>query len=99
MEVIDSGHHYRLENYDTHYISEDSQELIFVKRNDPPEKYPGNTSAYPETIMQKVIKALIERLVYVNNQIPCAETESVLSMMRVSLLLLEVRANRITRGL
>lgn len=97
MEVIDPGHEYLLQNYDAFDGAEFNtlQNLTFVKRFDPPEKYPGNDSAYPGTLMQEVIKALIERLVYVNNQTPCAETESVLGMMRTSLLLLEIRANRI----
>ena len=94
MRVVDPGHRYVLEGYD----GPDgplAQALTFVKRNDPPEKYPGNTSAYPGTIMQEVIKALIDRLQYVNNQTPCAETEAVLALMQTSLLLLEGRANRL----
>lgn len=90
MEILDPGHRYILEGYDGPL----TQELTFVKRNDPPEKYPGNTSAYPGTIMQEVIKALIDRLQYVNNQTPCAETEAVLGLMQTSMLLLEERANR-----
>ena len=93
MKVVDPGHKYELDTYDCPGLK--SQRLVFVKRNDPPEKYPGNTSSYPGTIMQEVIKALIDRLQYVNRQIPCAETEAVLGLMQTSLFLLEERANRV----
>lgn len=94
MRVIDPGHTYELSTYDCPGLGR-PQTLKFVKRNDPPEKYPGNTSAYPGTIMQEVFKALIDRLQYVNNQIPCAETEAILGLMQTSLFLLEERANRL----
>lgn len=92
MKVLDSGHRYLLDVLDG--LPDSSIDLVFVKRDDPPEKYPGNEGHHPGTIMQEVIRALIDRLEYVNNQIPCAETEAVLALMQTSLLLLEQRANR-----
>ena len=89
MKVVDSGHKYELEVFDTEEV-EATLPLVFVKRNDP-----RNEDAYPGTIIQEVLKALIERLEYVNRQFPCAETESVLHMMKTSLLLMEIRANRL----
>ena len=94
MRVVDPGHKYELAVFDTEEV-EATLSLVFVKRNDPPDKYPGNEDSYPGTIIQEVLGALIERLEYVNKQFPCAETESVLHMQKTSLLLLEIRANRL----
>lgn len=65
MEVIDPGHKYNLSMYD----GNGSQTLTFVKRNDPPEKFPGNVDAYPGTIIQEVLRVLIDRVKYVENQV------------------------------
>ena len=90
MKVIDDGHDYLLDSYD----GGEPVRLTFVKRNDPPEKYPGNKNAYPGTIMQEVLRALIERCLYVIEQEPNIETELTLACFEQALLLLEVRANR-----
>lgn len=90
MIVLDPGHRYELESLD----GELRQVLQFVKRCDPPEKYPGNTSAYPGATVQEVLRALLDRLVYVNQQRPCAETEACVHLLRTALMLLEVRASR-----
>jgi len=96
MRVLDPGHRYLLDTLDAFDGPEYNApvDLTFVKRDYPPDKYPGNEGHYPGVIMQEVIRALIDRLEYVNNQIPCAETEAVLALMQTSLLLLEQRANR-----
>lgn len=68
------------------------QILTFVKRMGP--RYPGNTTKHHGTTTQEVLRALIERTDYVNNQEPCAETEAVAGLLRSALYLLEVRAAR-----
>lgn len=88
MEVIDPGHKYELAAFDTHGLIV-CQPLQFVKRNDPPEKYPGNDSAYPGTQIQEVLRALINRVQYVDNQIHCTQTSKVESNLLQSLWLLE----------
>lgn len=90
MEVLDAGHQYSLSSFDDGY----PVLLTFVKRNDPPKKYPGNTHAYPGTQTQEVLRALIDRAIYVNGQIPCLETESVIALLRQSIALLEQRHAR-----
>ena len=56
MEVLDTGHDYLLHSFD----GGESVRLTFVKRNDPPEKYPGNDSAYPGTQIQEVLQQDVE---------------------------------------
>ncbi len=96
MEVVDKGHHYLLKKFDIdstipRFVRED--ELVFVKREGA--KYPGNIGHHPGTITQEVLRALIDRTKYVDNQLPCFENKQILDNLRSSLLLLEIRAARI----
>lgn len=68
MKVIDPGHEYELDSLD----GEQPNRLVFVKREG--DKYPGNVGHHPGTNCQEVMRALIERLRYVNEQISCRET-------------------------
>lgn len=88
MKILDPGHKYLLNSLDGSHL----QELRFVKREGP--GYPGNKGSYPGTTMQDVLRALIDRANYVNNQTPCAETEAAMELMRSAVVLLELRAAR-----
>lgn len=88
MKVIDPGHEYVLDSLDGEY----PQRLVFVKREG--EKYPGNVGHHPGTTLQEVLRALIERAVYVNGQTPCPETTLAIGMMQSALYFFEVRAAR-----
>lgn len=92
MKVIDPGHIYSLASLD----GECDQELRFVKRFDPSNtsRFPGNHNAHPGTTMQNVLRALLERLRYVQNQIWCPENCVGILCLRVALWLLEFRASR-----
>jgi len=95
VEVIDAGHRYLLAELDRSEDSikfEQDQILKFVKRNNPPEKYPGNTGAYHGTTIQEVCRALIDRCKYVNNQERCGETEACITYFRQAIVELESRA-------
>lgn len=87
MEVLDRGHDYLLASLD----GREPIRLTFVKRNDPPDKYPGNDSAYGGTQIQEVLRALIERCHYLEGQVPCMQTEAVLVAFERSLWILEQR--------
>lgn len=87
MKVLDAGHKFELATFD----GGEPQVLTFVKRNDPPEKYPGNSDAYPGTQVQEVLRALIERGLYLETQIPCRETRLLIENCRDSIWLLESR--------
>ena len=88
MKIIDPGHDYLLNNLD----NTDKSRLRFVKRKG--KQYPGNENAYPGTNMQEVMRALIDRCKYVNEQTPCLETESVIMHLQIAMLGLELRAAR-----
>jgi len=86
MIVLDPGHRYQLEHLD----GVGTEILSFVKRQG--ENYPGNTSHYEGTNLQEVLRALIDRVKYLNNQIPDYRNQNVLDYLRWSILQLEYRA-------
>lgn len=86
MKILDVGHKYELLSLD----GKKKQTLQFVKRKGL--NFPGNTSAYPGTTTQDVIHCLLNRMRYVNNQIPCIENEVVIANLQQCLLMLELRA-------
>lgn len=92
MRVIDPGHQYLLRELDHAEDPAPAQRLTFVKREG--EGYPGNVGYYPGTTSQEVLRALIDRGEYVNNQVPCAETQAATELMKAALVLLELRAAR-----
>lgn len=92
MKVIDSGHKYALLTID----GERQQTLTFVKRHDPErsERFPGNTESYQGTILQSVLRACVDRVRYLNNQIPCAENPQIIERLEKCIYFLEIRAAR-----
>jgi hypothetical protein len=92
MKVLDPGHTYELATLD----GGTTQELRFVKRMDPlqPWRFPGNTSAYPGTTLQNVLRACLERFRYLQGQIACPENYISILLLRTALWLLEFRAAR-----
>lgn len=88
MKIIDSGHAYLLDSID----GGDPITLTFVKRAG--EKFPFNIGSHPGTNVQEVLRALIERTEYLNRQVPCAETEAAIGLLKTTLLLFELRAAR-----
>lgn len=91
MEVIDPGHIYRLATLD----GDADVTLTFVKRDDPPEKYPGNTGHHPGTTNQEVLRVLLNRMTYVDLQQPCEENQAIMANLQVALYLMEARHARI----
>ena len=93
MYIIDPGHCYEMQAYDGEGFS-DSRFITFMKRLGP--NYPGNSGvANAGTNCQEVLRILIDRCKYLNNQIPCEETTLVIAHLREALLLFEIRAARI----
>jgi hypothetical protein len=88
MLVLDPGHRYRLNTLDGFA----EVVLQFVKREG--KLYPGNVGTAPGTTTQEVLRACIDRLEYVNRQLPCAETEAAIGLLTSALFLLESRAAR-----
>lgn len=85
-KIIDPGHKYELLTLD----GDLTQLLTFVKRHDPehPERFPGNTESHPGTTLQSVIRCLMERVTYLNNQIPCKNNVAIFTRLAECLWLL-----------
>lgn len=90
MTVKDPGHDYELNLLDD---SHDGKAFLrFVKRNTPQELYPGNVDAHSGTTLQEVFRACIDRCHYVNNQEYSGNTARVITLLRASIMELELRA-------
>ena len=89
-KVIDPGHKYELLTLDGKL----RQTLTFVKRHDPkhPERFPGNKNSYPGTVIQSVVRCLINRIDYLQNQIPHKNNPAIRNYLMKILWLLEDRA-------
>lgn len=94
MKIIDPGHLYSLEALAQETGSGRrpvASSLRFVKRIGA--RYPGNEEpGYDGTTSQEVIRALIDRAKYVDNQISDPMNFTVLVNLRTALLCLEIRA-------
>ncbi len=89
MKVKEPGHIYELASLD----GGKKQRLKFVKRVG--KNYPFNElPEHPGTNCQEVLRVLIDRCEYLNTQKACAETESIISLLKTALLLFELRAAR-----
>lgn len=95
--VLDRGHKYELLTLDGITY----QELTFVKRCDltNPKKFPGNINSYPGTTVQSVVRCLLERMRYLQNQIWSLENVFVILFFRIILWLMEFRGARRHRKL
>jgi hypothetical protein len=92
MKILDAGHEYELDVYDGDQYTA-YQTITFMKREG--EGFPFNNSFYPGTNCQEVLRVLIDRCEYLQKQKPCLETESIIGMLKTSLMLFEIRAARL----
>lgn len=98
MKVIDPGHVYELKWLDgepdvqSRSCTEECSQnrLTFVKREGA--GYPGNVGHHPGTTIQEVLRALIDRVNYLDNQIPHSANQSVITKLREAIGHLEFRA-------
>ncbi len=88
MKILDSGHSYLLDCLD----GDTKISLDFVKRVGP--NYPRNKDAHTGTTTQEVLRALIDRIKYVQMQKQWHENVLVLQCLRMALWLLESRAHK-----
>jgi hypothetical protein len=92
MKIIDLGHDYALDHLDG--IGSmgmcSVERLRFVKREGP--GYPGNVGSHAGTNIQEVLRVLIDRVKYLDSQVPCSENKQILAFLRQSIFLLERRA-------
>ena len=87
MEVIDPGHIYDLDEMG----SEGAVELRFLKRSGRLIKHDNE---HPGVLSQEVIRALIDRTRYLNDLIPCKETQDAIWHLQMALFCYEARAYR-----
>ena len=87
MKVIEAGHIYDIDSLDGKW----KQTIVFVKRNNPPEKYPGNRNAHPGLITQHLLQCCIDHLKYCNNQEYSLWTAFAIHALRLAFWQLEVR--------
>ena len=87
MKILDPGHKYALMNLDG---PPTEQTLTFVKREG--DGYPGNIGHHAGTNLQEVIRACMDRIVYLDNQIHCDANDIAIVALRNALWCLEVRA-------
>lgn len=88
MRTLDPGHAYKLDVYD----GDGDCILIFMKRSG--SGYPGNVGRHCGTNCQEVLRALIDRVQYLQAQEACSENDQIIEHLRNSLKLFEVRAAR-----
>ena len=93
MKVLDPGHHYELTSLDgidpPNGVSVPNR-LFFVKREGP--GYPGNVGHHAGTNLQEVMRVLIDRVQYLDNQIHDLSNDFVIKSLRDCILHLELRA-------
>ncbi len=89
MEILDPGHEYLLSELDQDTTTF-FQTLTFVKREG--YGYPGNVGHHVGTTTQEVLRVLIDRTKYVDNQIHDVRNDSVLHHLRSAMFHLEMRA-------
>lgn len=87
MIVIDPGHIYDMWQLG----SDDLQRIQFIKRSGGAVKY---EEEFPGVQVQEVIRVLIDRSQYLNDIIPCNETQDAIWHLRMALFNYEVRAYR-----
>lgn len=88
MKTLEPGHVYELPNLE----HPGSQRLTFVKRSSAAIDY--GDEEHPGTNTQEVLRALIERTLYLNDVLPAAETLDAVYYLRMALFCYEARAWR-----
>lgn len=86
MEIIDAGHVYKPEIYDGY----NTETVVFMKREGV--DYPGNIGHYAGTNCQELLRILIDRIKYLQNQIPCWQNSLSVKLLRIVIWLFEIRA-------
>src|SRR5262245_13881514 len=92
MKVIEPGHIYKLLTLDGHKFMDGdiTQFHQFVIKYGP--NYPGNEREYAGTTSQSVIRCLIDRARYVDNQDPHPANQVIIQLGLTMLWVLEERA-------
>ena len=87
MKVIDEGHKYELD----HVVTNGHEKITFIKRSG---KQVQHDEQYPGTNSQELLRVLIDRTKYLNDQLTCDESGDILYYLRQALFIYEARAYR-----
>jgi len=92
MKILDPGHAYIVQSYSPiGGIVEYGEPIYFFKKIG--EGFPGNTGEpHIGTNCQELLRVLIDRVKYLDNQIPCEENKKIISSLRNALYNFEYRA-------
>ena len=87
MKIVEAGHRYALKHVDS-----DGYELLtFIRRNSSAITH---ESEHPGTNVQEVLRALIDRSLFLDDVIPAPETMDAVWHLRMALFSYEARAYR-----
>lgn len=87
MKILESGHIYELDNLE----APGTQLLTFIRRN---SKAITHESEHTGTNTQEVLRALIDRTIFLNNVLHSAETQDAIYYLRMTMFCYEARAWR-----
>lgn len=86
MRCLDAGHSYLVSGYD----GGEPQKIEFMKREG--EMYPGNVGSHPGTNCQELLRVLIDRVKYLDGQIPYSGDAKIVIRLQECLYIFEERA-------
>lgn len=92
MRVREAGHRYEIQNVD----GQGRQEIVFVRRRDNAGRPLAKPEGHEGILSQELLRVLIDRTLYLDAEVPCAENVEVVSKLRECLRLYESRAARRT---
>jgi hypothetical protein len=87
MKILDEGHKYELDHVD----SDGHETVTFIKRSGEHIKHDDE---YPGTNSQELLRVLIDRTKYLNDQLTCDESGDIIYYLRQALFIYEARAYR-----
>lgn len=97
MRIVEPGHVYSIADVDVP-VGEDPhrQVLYFVRRRSHDGALLPEAEREPGILSQELLRVLIDRVRYLNDEDPCAEDVEILLRLRAALVLFESRAARRT---
>lgn len=90
MKVIEPGHVYDVENVD----GPGKQRIEFVRRRDDAARLLPPKERTEGILSQELLRVLIDRTLYLNQEAPCTENVEIVDALRLALTRYESRAAR-----
>lgn len=90
MRVVEPGHIYEVANAD----GDDEQRIVFVRRRDSDAERLPDDQGHEGILSQELLRVLINRTLYLNDEDPCTEDVEIVHKLRDCLKAYESRAAR-----